>query len=111
MTLASTVPTPFSSYVQAPNEDKQCNTHAPGTLDAICLRSNCTLRGGHESLHLPTGKSITRHRKITVIPITKDIINKVNHLGTKDDIKSLKIQSSCFADWTAEVDDAQDADG
>ena len=55
-------------------------------VGGIYLQALENIQGGYEMMNLSTGKIITRH-KITEIPITKEIINRVEFLAEQDDIK------------------------
>ena len=78
--------TAFGSYVQALQENTPTNTTAPRTIGCIYLRSLDTLQGGYELLNLNTNKVITR-RKITTIPITQTVIDRVEALAAADNMK------------------------
>ena len=69
------------------------NTNKPSTIDAIYLRPTKTIQGGHEVLDLRISRVITR-QKVTAIPITDLIIQKVEDMATEQGIKSLKF-SDC----------------
>ena len=98
------------SYVQANHDDqKKKNTNAPRTLDGIYLRYNTAHQGGHEILHLPTYKIISRSF-CTKIPMTKQVIEHVDAIGYKQKMPSgLKIDNRYnttlyHSDWLAGVD-------
>jgi len=98
------------SYVQANHDDKnKKNTNAPRTLDGIYLRYNTAHQGGHEILHLPTYKIISRSF-CTKIPMTKQVIDHVDAIGNKQGMPSgLKIDNRYNttlydSDWIAGVD-------
>ena len=76
----------FGSYVIALNENNPTNTPAPRGLDCIFLDSNDNPAGGFELLHLATNKVITRC-KITEIPLTQAVINRVEKLAQRDGVK------------------------
>ena len=75
----------FGTYVQAGNENNPTNSVEPRTLSCIYLRAVDTQQGGFELLNLNTGKVITR-RKVTPIPVTKEIIDRVVALANIDGI-------------------------
>ena len=68
------------------------------------------MHGGHQLYHIPTGKLITRHGKLHVIPTSLHIINKINALGKKQNGSILKIESKYSPTWSAAVDDDQNKD-
>ena len=47
---------PYGSYVQAEHDPKHRNTNKPRTVDGIYLRPLNNQQGGHEVMHLYTGK-------------------------------------------------------
>ena len=79
----------FGSYVQASQVNYPSNTNKPRTIDAIYLRPTKTIQGGHEVLDLRSNRVITRP-KVTAIPVTDLIIEKVEAMATEQGIKSLK---------------------
>ena len=81
---------PFGSYIQANHEPNPKNTTTPRTLDAIYLRPTGNLQGGHELIDLNSGRLITCAR-VTLIPITENVINEVNAMAEEQGIKGLKI--------------------
>ena len=82
----------FGEYVQACQDEIPKNKNQPRTLDCIYLRPNAhSQQGGHELLHIPTGKIITRS-KISAIPMTQAVIDAVHKLADLDGApKGLKI--------------------
>ena len=81
----------FGSFVEASNEPNPTNTTAPHTLDCIYLCYNDADQGGHECLHLPTNRIITRS-KVTLIPITTGVINQIRTIATQEGMpEGLKI--------------------
>ncbi len=75
----------FGTYVQAHNEPTILNSNAPRTLDCIYLRYLDNDQGGHQLLHLPTNRMITR-RNITVIPISQAVIEQVHALAALEQV-------------------------
>ena len=63
-----------------------------------------TVHGRHQLYHIPTGKLITRHEKLHVIPTPQHIINKINALGKTQNGSILKIESKYFPTCSAAVD-------
>jgi hypothetical protein len=81
---------PFGSYVQASHEATDYNTLQPRTIGCIHLGRAPSKQAGHILLHLNTGELITRPRA-TIIPMTDDVISRVEALATADGIKGLKL--------------------
>ena len=77
---------PFGSYVQAVHENLPTNTQNPRTIGCIYLRPRLGDHVVHELLSLNSGKIITR-RKVTVIPITDEVIARVEHFAKRDGMK------------------------
>ncbi len=106
---------PFGSYVQAHHEPEKSNTQHPRTLDCIYLRYTDSDHGGHHLLDLHTGRTIKR-RSVTPIPITKNIIDMVHAMATKDKVPDgLKIATKAGlilydSSWIAGVDYESDED-
>jgi hypothetical protein len=50
---------PFGAYVPANHETNQTSSNAPRTLDAIYLKPEMNLQGGHELMDLNSGQEIT----------------------------------------------------
>ena len=96
---------PIFSYVQAPHEATIYNSQQPRTLDCLYMRPLYTMHGGHQLYHIPTGKLITRHGKLHIIPTPQHIIDKINALGKKQNGSILKIESKYFPTWSAAVDE------
>ena len=83
----------FGSYVQVNNDPDPTNTNAPRTLDCIYLRSTGQQQGGHDCLHLPTNRIITR-AKVTPIPITAGVMVQVQTIADQERMpKGLKISN------------------
>jgi hypothetical protein len=99
----------FGTYVQAHTEPSPSNTQDPRTLDAIYLRPDGNLQGGHQLMDLRTGKIINR-RKITPLPITQSVIDTVNAMAKSQDMpQGLKIATKTGrllydSTWIAGVD-------
>ena len=84
----------FGTYVGAPNEAQPYNTMAARGLDCIYLRPLYSAHGGHELLHLPTGRKITRHGRIIALPTPQAVINRVHTLAKRDkQTRKLKFKS------------------
>ena len=67
----------FGTYVQAHDEPEPKNNLSPRTLDCIYLRYKESHQGGHELLHIPTNKVITR--RTTSYSNKQSNHKKVNH--------------------------------
>jgi len=80
----------FGSFVQANQNNEFTNTQAPRTIDAIYLRPMNNVQGGHEVLNLATGNVVTRNR-VWERPITDLVIQAVEDMATKQNIKSMKL--------------------
>ena len=99
----------FGTYVQVTNEPTITNTNTPHTLDCIYLRYTDGAQQGHDCLHLPTNRIVTRAR-ITPIPITPGVITHVNTVATQEHMpKGLQISSKSGVTlydsaWIAGVD-------
>ena len=76
--------TSFGSYVQALYETNPTNTTAPGTIGCIYLQSNGN--DVYELLNLTT-KSVITWRKFTEIPVSDNIIKRVEQLAKADSMK------------------------
>ncbi len=103
---------PFGAYVQAYNQNDPTNTNAPRTLDAIYLRPMMNKQGGHELMHLQTGKLIKRH-SVKVVPMTELVIKAVEQMAAEQKMTGLKITGRnnvpiLPADWIAGVDYDED---
>ena len=71
---------PFGSYVQVANVTMPHNSIEPRTRGAISLGMMGNNTGGCVLLALDTGKLI-RQSHVKVIPMTAEVIARVNHLG------------------------------
>ena len=98
---------PIFSFVQAPHEATVYNSQQPRTLDCLYMRPLYTMHGGHQLYHIPTGKLITRHGKLHVIPTPSHVIDKINELGKKQNGSILKIESKYFPTWSAAVEEPE----
>ena len=92
------------SYVVAPHEAQPHDSQKPRALDCIYMRPLYTMHGGHQLCHIPTGKLVTWHGKLTVIPMPQHIINEIDSIGKKQNGHILKIESVYFPTWSAAVD-------
>ena len=99
---------PFGAYVKASHETDTTYTDEPRTIDAIYLRANNNMQGGHELLDLKSKRVITR-RKVVEIPVTRLVIQAVEQMAKDDGIKELKYTSKYGVeetnDWLAGVND------
>ena len=75
----------FGSYCQKHQSDPT-NTPKPRTIGSIYLGPTENVQGGHKVMNLATGKVITRHHA-TDIPITKDVVDRIEYMAEKDEIK------------------------
>ena len=74
----------FGSYAQVHEEpDKTNRVQDSRSTGAICLGPADNQQGGVKFMSLNTGKLITR-RSFTPIPLTADVIRRVNELGMAD---------------------------
>ena len=104
----------FGSYVQVNNRAEPTNTNNSRTLDAIYLRPTGTVQPGHHVMDLSTGKEIVRS-VVTVIPITKTVVDRVEHMGyaqgfSKLEFKNRKNQHFPDTDLAGVVDDDEEED-
>lgn len=106
---------PFGSYVQAHHEPDIKNTQHPRTLDCIYLRYVDNDQGGHNLLDIRTGHTIKR-RTVTIIPITKNVIELVHNMAENDNMRDgLKIETKSGtilydSSWIVGVDYDDDDD-
>ena len=71
----------FDSYGIASHENKPSkNDPRPPGLDVIYLCPLSELQGGHEVLHLATGRVINRH-KVTPVVMTEMVIRRVENMA------------------------------
>ena len=82
-----------NSYVQAHDEPTPLNSQRARTMDCIYLTSLSNVQGGMELLDLHTGRIITR-RRVTVVPMTQQVIDRVEDLARNDEMRGLKITTS-----------------
>ena len=95
----------FGEYVQAHTYNEPRNDMRKRTLDTIYLRPNDNDQGGHILMDLTTGSLITRGR-ITTVPMTKLVKEKVEELASKQDITNMKFtnkkgETLATDDWIA----------
>lgn len=83
---------PLFAYVQAHDEPEPRNSQHARTIDCIYLRPLANAQGGHELLNLVSGRVITR-RKVTVIPMTRRIIELVEDMAQTDGMKGLQLRT------------------
>ena len=80
----------FGSYGIASHENKpQKNDPRPRGLDVIYLRPLSDLQGGHEVLHLASGRVINRP-KFTPVVMTEMVIKRVEQMAKEQGLKSCK---------------------
>ena len=77
----------FGSYGQEIHETNSTNTTTTRTLGVIYLRALYTSQGGFEVMNLLTGYMIS-HCKVIPIPITQEVIDRVESQAKKYGIKS-----------------------
>ena len=65
------------------------NDPRPRGLDVIYLRPLSELQGGHEVLHLATGRVINRP-KFTPVVMTEMVIRRVENMAKEQGLKSCK---------------------
>ena len=95
----------FGAYAQVHEEDTPRNSMLPRTIGAICLGPTGNIQGGYKFMSLSTGRLIVR-RSFTIIPLTADVIQRVNDMGLKDEVnRKLKISTLSFGDITDDYDD------
>ena len=83
----------IGTYMMGHEEPTITNTNVPRTIDCIYLQYNVSHQGGHELLHLATGKLVIHHH-VTPIPITPSVILQVHALAEKEKIPAgLKIKN------------------
>jgi len=102
------------SYVQAHNEPNPSNSQEPRSLDCIYLRSLSNAQGGHELYDLNTGRVITR-RRVTVISMTANVIQRVEQIASSEGMKGLKMTNNSGkilydSSWIAGVHDNEEDD-
>ncbi len=76
---------PCGTYVQAIQENEPTNTTKPRTIGCIYLRSRLSKHVVYELMNLQSGKMITR-RKVTPIPISKDVGKRVKYYAKRDNM-------------------------
>ena len=96
---------PMFSYVLGFQDRQQKNTQHERGIDCIYLRP---VKNGHELMSLQSGQLINRPF-VTLIPMTKDVIDVVNALGAAQGMNGLKIQTKTGhvlwnSAWIAGVD-------
>ena len=80
----------FGSYVIASHENKpKKNDPRPRGLDAIYLRPMRDLQGGHDVLHLVSGRIITRPKIVPVV-MTEMVIRRVKDMAKEQGLHSMK---------------------
>ena len=97
----------FGCYVQALQENTPFNSPAAQTLDCIFLDSDESPAGSYKLLHLVTNWIITRC-KITPVPLTQNVINRVEYLAHKEGLPN-KLQFIRQKNGKLSRDDDDDA--
>ena len=82
----------FGQYVQVNHESDKKNSNVARTLDAIYLRPNKNLQGGHEVMDLASGRVITRS-VVKPIPMSQMIIDTVERMADDQGFKELKFKN------------------
>lgn len=102
----------FGAYVLASGGESS-NNMTPRSIEGIYMRPTRTQRGGHKLLNLHTKRIITRP-KIDVVPVTDQVIARINSWAHEEGIRSLKFfnkkgneETYQDGDQIAGVDDAQ----
>jgi hypothetical protein len=99
----------FGSYVQAHAKPNPQNSQHPRTVDCIYLCYVDNDQGGHQLLDLCTDWMI-KHRAVTIVPITKSIIDLVHVVTTNDKMpEGIQIETNSGtiiydSTWIAGVD-------
>ena len=78
----------IGSYVQGHGHETS-NNQRTRTIDGIYLGPTDSIQGNHEILDLNTKKTVTRPF-ITVLPITKQVINIVEQMAHDEGVKDLR---------------------
>lgn len=87
----------FGEYVQAFTDMDPKNSPLPHSIDAIYLRANGTLQGGHQVMDLQTGQ-MSRRVYCKSCKMMHLVIQQVDALAEKQGYKSLK-----FLNWKKEL--------
>ena len=82
----------FGAYVHAVGGVESKNTMAPRTTEGIYLRPSHQKNEGHLVLNLHTWKVISRP-KVTVLPITDQVVQKINERAAAEGITTLKFDN------------------
>ena len=77
----------FGAYCEVHVDPDITNTMEPRTRWAICLGPMGNMQGSNKLLSLTTGKKVTQ-RKFTEMPMTDNVIRRINSLGKKEHCKS-----------------------
>ena len=93
----------FGSYVHAIG-GKSKNTMAPRTTEGLYLKPSNKNNGGHHVLNMHTWKVISCP-KVVVLPITDQVVQKVNEKAYAEGVTTLKIY-----DKNGDLEFVQDAD-
>lgn len=79
----------------AHDEPIPTNTLKPRAIDTLYLRPLDNVQDGHLVFNLDTEEIISR-RKVTEVPITPEVIARVDAIGHKEDMKVLKTKPDKF---------------
>ena len=99
----------FGEYVMAHEEEQPRNSMVGRGRRTVYLRPSPNDPGGHDVFDLDTAKVISR-RHLTKVPITDDVIRRIEALAKRDKIDRLQIRfkrdpSWRDSSWLAGVDD------
>jgi hypothetical protein len=84
----------FGAYAQVHEENTPTNSMTPRTIGAICLGPTGNAQGGYRFMSLLTGKLLYR-RSFSVVPVTDLVIDHVNALGMRDEVREdLRIETT-----------------
>ena len=86
----------FGTYVQLHESNERTNTQQPRTVGAIALSMSPNAGGHYRFLNLNTGRIVQR-RNYTVVPITKEVIARVEELAIKEGQPEMVKGSLLFA--------------
>ncbi|MEN9849167.1 MAG: hypothetical protein RL368_1907, partial [Pseudomonadota bacterium] len=98
---------PMFSYVQAHDEPSPKNSNKERTISCLYLRPLSNFQGGHELLTLNTWHIITR-RKVTLIPMTEEVIKAVSQHSTSRPLAGVDDDASKNENDASNVDFSRD---
>ena len=81
---------PFGAFVQGFQDEQIKNNPKQRTVDGIYLRPLESIQGGHEIMHLATGRLLSRPH-VRVLPVTQDVITAVEAMAEADEMQQLRI--------------------